>query len=115
MLPNAVEFRLSDGTSLLLQDADLRRIYEELWDISDHHGAISTAALLIDEARKYGPHQRPIELNAAQSEALQEAVAHLAKSPELALKTSVPNAGPRQRRARAELPSRAADRHPAER
>jgi hypothetical protein len=79
VVPNAVQFRLSDGTFLIVQDSDLRRIYEELWDISDHHGAISTAALLIDEARKYGPHHYPIELNAAQSEALKEAVAHFAK------------------------------------
>jgi hypothetical protein len=74
-----VAFRLSDGTYLLIQDADLRRIYKELWDISDHDGAISTAALLIDETRKYdGRYRYPIELNAAQSEALRDAVAHLA-------------------------------------
>jgi hypothetical protein len=80
MATNAVEFRLSDGTSLRIQEADLHRIYEELWDISDHSGAISTAALLIDEARKYGRYRSyPIELNVVQSEALREAVAHFAK------------------------------------
>ena len=80
MAANAVEFRLSDGTSRLVQEADLRRIYEELWDLSDHHGAISTAALLIDEARNYGRYRSyPIELNADQSEALREAIAHFAK------------------------------------
>lgn len=74
-----VEFRLSDGTYLTVSDADTRGIYEALWDISDHTGAISTAALLIDEGRKRDRYRYPIRLNLAQSNALIEAAAHFAK------------------------------------
>src|SRR5215475_1064000 len=31
MAPNAVEFQLSDGTSVIVQSADVRCIYEALW------------------------------------------------------------------------------------
>ena len=78
MEANAVEFRLADGTCLVVEEADLRRIYEELWDLSGVTGAISTAVLLIDEARKYNRYRRPVELNVAESAALREAVANLA-------------------------------------
>jgi hypothetical protein len=78
MAPNAVEFRLSDCTSLIVQSADVRRIYEALWAISDHIGAISTAALLFDDAQKHHQYREPINLNLAQSNAVREVVDHLA-------------------------------------
>jgi hypothetical protein len=74
-----VDFLLSDGTRLTVCDADMRGVYEALWDISDHTGAISTAALLIDEGRKRDHYRLPIRLNLAQSNALVEAAAHFAK------------------------------------
>jgi hypothetical protein len=45
---------------------------------SDHIGAISTAALLFDDAQKHHQYRDPIDLNLAQSNALREVVDHLA-------------------------------------
>jgi hypothetical protein len=79
MAPNAVEFRLSDGTSLIVRSADVRGIYEALWAISDNVGAASTAALLFDKAQKHHRYREPIELNLAQSNTLRQAVAEFTK------------------------------------
>ena len=73
MAGDFVEFRLTDGTSLLVPEAELRHLYEVLWDLSDTPGAVSTAALLMDEARKYARYRHPVELTVAQGNALRQA------------------------------------------
>ena len=75
---DAVEFRLDDGTALLVAVADLRPIYEALWDLSSMPGAISTAALLMDEGHKLARYRYPVELNRPQSDVLRQAVARFA-------------------------------------
>jgi hypothetical protein len=57
---------------------DLRSVYEELWALSDLPGAISTAALLRDEAGRHPHYRHPIDLNGAQSAALRRALDHFA-------------------------------------
>jgi hypothetical protein len=74
MTREAVEFKLSDGTSLVIPDAELRRLYEELWNLSNVPGAISAAALLMDEARKRALYRSPVELSPPQSNVLSRAV-----------------------------------------
>jgi hypothetical protein len=78
MAPNTVVFRLSDGTYLVVQDVDLRRVYDELWVLSDVRGAISTAVSLFDEAQKREGFRQPVQLSRRQSDALRQAVAHFA-------------------------------------
>jgi hypothetical protein len=53
---------------------DLRPVYEELWVLSDLPGAISTAALLIDEAGRHPSHREAVKLNSQQSMALRRAL-----------------------------------------
>jgi hypothetical protein len=73
----AVQFRLDDGTTLFVAVADLRPIYEALWDRANVPGAISTAALLMDEGHKLARYRDPVELNRPQSDVLRQAVAGL--------------------------------------
>ncbi len=74
MESDAVEFRLDDGARFLVAVADLRPIYEALWDLSDVPGAISTAALLMDEGSKLARYRYPIELNRPQSNVFRRVV-----------------------------------------
>jgi hypothetical protein len=69
-----IDFRLSDGTSLRVQDEELRQIYEALWDLSDLPGAISTAAMLMHEGNRSARFRHPIELNVAQGDVLRQAL-----------------------------------------
>lgn len=78
MASAAVVFLLADGTSLLVPEVDLRHVYDELWSYSDRAGAISTAVLLIEEARKQDRYRLPVELTPQQSNALSQAVARFA-------------------------------------
>jgi hypothetical protein len=48
MAEDSVRFALDDGEML---NADLRRIYDSLWEISDEPGAVSTAAIVVDVSR----------------------------------------------------------------
>lgn len=80
-MEEAVEFRLDDGTKLLVPIADLRPIYEALWDLSNVPGAISTAALLMDEGHKLARYRYPVELNRPQSDVLRQVVARFANLP----------------------------------
>ena len=75
--PESVHFDLADGTSLAVESCDLRRVYEELWELSSVPGAISTAALLFDEAARQPNYRHPIELNGPQSAALLRALDEL--------------------------------------
>jgi hypothetical protein len=74
MAPGFVEFRLADGSSLMIEEADLRDVYDGLWNLSDRKGAISTAVLLVDEARKHDRYRQPVELTQTQSLILRQAV-----------------------------------------
>jgi hypothetical protein len=70
----SVQFDLADGTSATVESSDLRRVYEELWTLSSVPGAISTAALLFDEATRQPRYRHRIELNDLQSAALLRAL-----------------------------------------
>ncbi len=75
MTEDAVEFRLDDGTKLLVPLDELRPIYEALWELSDVPGAISTAALLMDEGHKLAKYRYPVRLNRPQSNVLRQVTA----------------------------------------
>ena len=66
----SVHFDLADGTSVAVDGGDVRRVYEGLWALSGVPGAISTAALLFDEASRQIRFRHRIELDGQQSEAL---------------------------------------------
>ena len=70
----SVQFNLADGTSVAVESSDLRRVYEELWTLSGVPGAITTAALLFDEATRQPRYRHRIELNGPQSAALLRAL-----------------------------------------
>ena len=72
---DSVYFDLADGTGLTVERAHIRRVYDELWSLSNTPGAVSTAALLLDGAGRYG-HGRRIDLNRLQSAALRSAIDH---------------------------------------
>lgn len=78
MAPDAVAFRLADDTFLTVSNSDLSRVYQALWGFADRKGAISTAVLLIEQARKHERYRQPVELNPRQSDVLRQAVACLA-------------------------------------
>jgi hypothetical protein len=80
MPPDGVECRLSDGTSLIVPAVDLRPVYDALWDLSGRTGAISTAVLLIDEARRPNRYRQPVELNPSQSNVLKQVIDGFATS-----------------------------------
>jgi len=70
----SVQFDLADGTSVAVESCDLRPVYEELWALSSVPGAISTAALLFDEATRQPHYRHRIELNGLQSAVLLRAL-----------------------------------------
>jgi hypothetical protein len=45
-----VRFALADGKTIDLRRDDLRLIYEELWQLANEPGAVSTAAILLHAA-----------------------------------------------------------------
>jgi hypothetical protein len=71
---DVIDFRLSDGTYLRVQDEQLRQIYQALWDLSDVPGAISTAAMLMHEGNHSARFRHPIELTVAQGDVLRQAL-----------------------------------------
>lgn len=77
----SVQFDLADGTTVIVERGDLRRVYEELWVLSDLQGAVSTAALLIDEAGRNSRLREPVKLTSAQSTALRRAIDRLVDAP----------------------------------
>ena len=74
---DVIDFKLSDGTSVRVQDEQLRRIYEALWDLSDLPGAISTAAMLMHEGNQSARFRHPIELNDSQGDVLRQALSSI--------------------------------------
>ena len=75
MTEDAIEFHLDDGTELLVPLDELRPIYEALWDLSEVPGAISTAALLMDEGHKLARYRYPVRLNRPQNDVLRQVAA----------------------------------------
>jgi hypothetical protein len=73
-----VGFLLSDGQSVTVTEDDLRRVYEELWNLAHEPGAVSTAALLLHEWQKRGVTRTTIELAPLQSDVLRKAITHVA-------------------------------------
>lgn len=78
MAPGSVWFDLADGTTVIVEGSDLRRVYEELWTLADRPGAISTAAMLLDEGGKHRHYAEAVGLNQPQSDALRRALDQLA-------------------------------------
>jgi hypothetical protein len=75
----SVNFDLEDGTTVTVESDDLRRVYDELWLLSRAFpGAISTAALLLDEAGRHRRRRYGINLDRAQGSALTRALNQLA-------------------------------------
>lgn len=74
-----VWFNLADGTSVTVEGDDLRRVYQELWELTGVPGAISTAALLADEPNRHSSSRRPVNLNGPQTVAFRRALDHFAK------------------------------------
>ena len=70
----SVRFDLADGTSVAVESCDLRPVYEELWALSSVPGAISTAALLFEEATRQPHFRHRVELNGLQSAVLLRAL-----------------------------------------
>lgn len=69
-----VRFTLDDGEALTVPDEGLRRIYDSLWEISQEPGAVSTAALVIDESPLSPYVSRPVALTAAQRAVFRKAL-----------------------------------------
>jgi hypothetical protein len=55
----------------------LEGVYEELWNLADEPGAVSTAALLMHEWQQVHPARQAVELTPSQSDALRRAVRRL--------------------------------------
>lgn len=70
----SVRFALDDGETLTMLDEDLPEVYEVLWRLAPRPGAVSLAAVVRDLSRPSGRYGPPIDLTAAQSAALREAV-----------------------------------------
>ena len=77
MSVGSVRFTLDDGETIIVPDDELRRIYESLWAMSNEHGAISTAALVMDVSRLSPYGTRSVELTIPQSAVFRKAVALL--------------------------------------
>jgi len=77
MAGGSVSFTLDDGGTLEVPDADLRGIYDLLWELAKEPGAVSTAALLMDAWRLRPFTRRPIALTTPQSSVIRKAVARL--------------------------------------
>lgn len=73
----SVRFTLDDGEMLIVAEDDLRRVYEELWRLAPHPGAVSAAAVVHTASHQSALSRIPIELTTTQSAALREAVALL--------------------------------------
>lgn len=74
MAGGSVRFTLDDDETLIVPDADVRRIYDLLWELAREPGAVSTAALLIETAREREFLRPKLNLNKPQSAALRHAV-----------------------------------------
>lgn len=73
---DSVYFDLADGTAVTVERDHIRRVYDELWRLSNTPGAVSTAALLLDGAAWHHGHRHRIDLNRLQSAALRSAIDH---------------------------------------
>jgi hypothetical protein len=70
-----VRFVLNDGETLVLpNDEKLSQVYERLWQLAPMPGAIEMAAVIRAASGKPAPYGHPLDLNAAQSAALREAI-----------------------------------------
>ena len=73
-------FTLTNGQSVEIDDGELRRISEGLWELSEQPGAVSTAVLLMHESRQHEASRRaPVELTHAQTNALRRALSRPAE------------------------------------
>jgi hypothetical protein len=73
----SVRFTLADGETVIVEDADVPELYEQLWRLAPKPGALSTAALIRATTTQSEIPRTAIELTAEQSVMLREAVAQL--------------------------------------
>jgi len=74
-------FTLNDGQMLVVPNDQVSQIYELLWQLAPKPGAISMAALLRSMSREPARYGAPLDLTAAQSTVLREAVVLLHDDP----------------------------------
>ena len=74
-------FTLNDGEKLVVPNDQVSQIYELLWQLAPKPGAISVAALLRGMSREPARYGAPLDLTAAQSTVLREAVVLLHEDP----------------------------------
>jgi hypothetical protein len=77
MAEDSVRFALDDGEMLLVPNADLRRIYDSLLEISNEPGAVSTCRHRDGRVAASCLRPCPVELSGRQSAVLRKAVALL--------------------------------------
>ena len=76
-----VRFVLDDGEMLVLpNDEKLSQVYERLWQLAPKPGAAEMAAVIRGASRESNRYEQPLDLNAAQSAALREAIGLLESS-----------------------------------
>jgi hypothetical protein len=71
----SVRFSLANGETLTISEAEVRPLYDRLWQAAGIAGAVTTAALLLDAFRQSEFTRPTIELTAPQSAVLREALA----------------------------------------
>lgn len=81
MAGGPVRFLLHDGETLIVEEGDLLHVYEMLWRLAPRPGAVSAAAVVHNASRTSEFSRTAIDLTAAQSAAMREAVALLRAEP----------------------------------
>lgn len=81
MAGGPVRFTLDDGKTLTVAVKDVPRVYELLWQLAPQPGAITTAVALHTAAQQSEVSRLTIELSAAQTALLRQAVALLDADP----------------------------------
>jgi hypothetical protein len=76
-----IRFTLDDGELLVVPAAQLGQVYELLWLLAAKPGAISMAAVIRGATRDSARYSAPLDLTAAQSAALRDALALLPDEP----------------------------------
>jgi len=76
-----VRFTLDSGETLTVEEKDVPRIYELLWQLAPQPGAVTTAAALHTTFRQSEFSRPTIALTAAQSAMLRRAISLLEDDP----------------------------------
>jgi len=73
----STRFTLDDGETIIVENGDLREVYELLWAEAHKPGAITVAALIHAALLQPEFSRSAIDLTTAQSEVLRETIAQL--------------------------------------